>query len=136
MVQNAIIVAITGSRYWCRDAHVYSISCILNSLPRSTPIVLGDAKGVDSIALEVARDLGFTDIRVHYADWAKFGKRAGPIRNRAMLDENPTVVVAFHDDLANSRGTKDMVQAAKRRGIRVEVITGGEAYGYAPPALT
>ena len=126
MVQNATIVAITGSRYWGEDRHFVAITKRLDSLSRATVIVLGDARGVDSIARAVATSLGFADIRRHIADWGAFGRRAGPIRNRAMLDENPQLVLAFHDDLANSRGTKDMIQAATRRGIPVEIITGEE----------
>jgi len=39
-----------------------------------------------------------------------------------MLDEGkPTYVLAFHDNLAESKGTKDMVTRAKKAGIPVEV---------------
>jgi hypothetical protein len=41
------------------------------------------------------------------ADWANHGKAAGPIRNRKMLDLKPDLVLAFHADLTNSKGTKD-----------------------------
>lgn len=55
------------------------------------------------------------------AQWSKFGKSAGPIRNRQMLrDGAPDLVVAF---LApNSRGTKDMINAAKKAGVPVKEI--------------
>jgi len=38
-----------------------------------------------------------------------------------MLDEKPDLVIAFHPNLAESKGTKDCVNEAKRRGIPVEV---------------
>lgn len=40
-----------------------------------------------------------------------------------MLDEKPDLVVAFHDALHRSRGTKDCVEEAQRRGIPVRVFT-------------
>lgn len=64
------------------------------------------------------------------ADWEKYGKRAGPIRNQAMLDylvlgreSGQTVgVVAFHDGLEASKGTKDMVTRATKAGVPVKLI--------------
>lgn len=54
------------------------------------------------------------------ADWEQYGKSAGPIRNRQMLKEGkPDLVVAFHDDLFASKGTKDMVDVAMKAGVPV-----------------
>lgn len=44
---------------------------------------------------------------------------AGPLRNQAMLDAKPDAVIAFHADLAHSRGTADMVRRARAAGIPV-----------------
>ncbi len=50
------------------------------------------------------------------ADWDKFGKGAGPIRNQQMIDEGkPDLVVAF----PGGTGTADMVKRAKKHGIEV-----------------
>lgn len=48
-----------------------------------------------------------------------------PIRNQKMLDDNPDIdiVIAFHSDLENSRGTKDMVNRARKKGIKVCIFT-------------
>jgi hypothetical protein len=49
-----------------------------------------------------------------------FGAAAGPVRNRQMLDIYPeATVIAF----PGGRGTKDMVDEARRRGRHVVVIT-------------
>lgn len=56
------------------------------------------------------------------ADWARMGRAAGPLRNRAMLSRNPDLVLAFHDNLAASKGTLDMVRAAREAEVRVIVI--------------
>jgi hypothetical protein len=66
------------------------------------------------------------------AQWHKYGRAAGPIRNQQMLAEGkPDLVLAFHDDIDGSRGTKDMVNRARRAGVKVEVISHamGEAKG-------
>lgn len=84
-------------------------------------IIDGGAKGMD----EHARmwGLGYDNVQhiTVEAEWTKYGRRAGPIRNRKMYDEHqPEVVLAFHDDLeGTSRGTKDMVQYASEQGARV-----------------
>lgn len=59
----------------------------------------------------------------HYpADWEKYGKRAGYIRNQQMLDEGrPDVVVAFRAN-GESRGTDMMLDLARLAGIRTYVI--------------
>lgn len=51
------------------------------------------------------------------ADWVKYGKRAGPIRNALMLKEQkPDLVVAFYP---GGNGTLNMVGLAKRRKVEV-----------------
>ena len=57
------------------------------------------------------------------ADWARHGKRAGPLRNLRMLHEGrPDLVLAFHDDIENSKGTAHMVTIAQRAGVDVRLI--------------
>jgi hypothetical protein len=52
------------------------------------------------------------------AQWTRYGRAAGPIRNQRMLDEGrPTMAYAFHDDIANSRGTKDMLERLQQAKI-------------------
>jgi hypothetical protein len=53
------------------------------------------------------------------ADWDKYGKRAGAMRNQQMLDEHPDIeqALAFHPNLKESKGTKDMVARLKRKRI-------------------
>lgn len=57
------------------------------------------------------------------ANWEYFKKAAGPIRNQWQLDfGEPEMVLAFHSDIENSKGTKDMVKRAKKAGVRVRII--------------
>lgn len=75
--------------------------------------------GADFLATDVAKEL-----KIPYqefpADWEFLKAKAGPIRNSQMLDEGkPDLVVAFHDYLDISKGTKDMVGKSARRGVPV-----------------
>lgn len=116
-------VLVTGDRNWAdygmiKDAlarRKYT-EAILRIGP---PIVIhGAAKGADRLAGYAAKSLGL-EVREYPADW-KLGKAAGVIRNQQMLDsEKVDLVLAFHDDLENSKGTKDMVERAKKAGIAI-----------------
>jgi hypothetical protein len=49
---------------------------------------------------------------------------AGPIRNQQMLDEgHPDLVIAFHDNMSESRGTRDMVGRAIKGGFSVRLVS-------------
>ena len=63
---------------------------------------------------------------VFEAYWDEYGKSAGPIRNRQMLNYAlgaEAIVVAFWD--GKSRGTANMINIAKRSNAEVHVITSG-----------
>jgi hypothetical protein len=80
------------------------------------------ARGADSIAATEAIFMGFK-VRSYPADWNRYGKAAGPIRNKLMLDQNPDLVLAFHPNIAQSKGTGNMVSIAKAKGTPVEVFS-------------
>jgi hypothetical protein len=92
-------------------------------------VIQGCARGADSLAGEwVDRNLVYYEgnaVQQKFpADWKQYGRAAGPIRNQQMLREGkPDLVLAFHDDIENSKGTKDMVNRAKRAGILTKVIS-------------
>jgi len=86
-------------------------------------IIHGAAKGADSIAGEIARKQGVKEEEFP-AEWNKHGKAAGPIRNQKMLDiGKPNLVLAFHDNIDSSKGTRDMIAKAKRAGIETRVYS-------------
>ena len=113
-----MLVLITGDRNW-RDRK--KIEARLSKLPKGTIIIAGGADGADTLAKRVAWSLGLHVMECK-ALWGFYKISAGPIRNRAMLSLKPDLVIAFHSDLSKSKGTKDCVTEAKRRGIEVEVI--------------
>jgi hypothetical protein len=102
----------------------------LERFPPGTIIVHGACRGADNIAGYVAECLGF-EVRRYPADWGKFGKGAGPIRNQHMLDkEHPDPkgfyideVLAFHEDPSLGTGTKDMIKRAEKASPAILVRT-------------
>lgn len=109
-------VLICGDRHWAGKTE---IKVFIEQLPKDTIIIHGRARGADSLAGYYAREEGLEVIEFP-AQWQVYGRSAGIIRNQQMLDEGkPDLVVYFHNNLANSRGTKDMVERATRAGIKV-----------------
>jgi hypothetical protein len=80
-------------------------------------IVHGAARGADSIADQMARELGVRTIPIP-AQWKVHGKAAGPIRNQQMLDEHPDIAITYAFRLeGRSNGTDDMISRSKDAGI-------------------
>jgi len=72
------------------------------------------------MAAQIASDLGLTVIGIP-ADWTRYGRAAGPIRNRLMLEYKPFIVAAFHEDIKSSKGTKNTVVTALEMDLVVWV---------------
>ena len=49
-------------------------------MSHETAVVSGGAEGVDSWSVEIGNALGLKTI-VFQADWERYGRKAGPIRN-------------------------------------------------------
>lgn len=116
-------VIVCGDRNWKR---MDIIERELAKLPKDTVIIHGAAKGADTLGKFVAEKLGLkviNDGKGFPAEWKRYGKAAGPIRNQQMIDEGrPDMVLAFHENINESRGTKDMVARATGVGIKVVII--------------
>ena len=83
------------------------------SMPVEFRIIHGGARGADTLAAELAVELGIP-AKAYPADWRKHGKAAGPIRNQLMLDDGkPDIVMAF----PGGKGTADMLRRANHAGI-------------------
>lgn len=114
-------ILVTGDRNWPRaGSQVQIIRDALRGYRKHNPVIVhGAARGVDSIAGDCALALGYT-VHPHPANWSEYHKAAGPIRNTEMLvQEKPDLVLAFHDDIVNSKGTRNMVNQAVDAGIPI-----------------
>lgn len=112
-------VLICGDRNW---TDIKRIRQVVKKLAPSL-IIEGGAKGADTIASQVGEELGIP-VKEFAAYWVKYGRAAGPIRNTKMLKKGkPELVVAFHNDIENSKGTKNMLMQAKEAGIPTRLYT-------------
>lgn len=83
---------------------------------RTVPtIIQGGASGADFLSKVYARRYGL-ECHQYSADWKSFGRAAGMIRNKRMLEEGePDIVIAFE----GGRGTANMMELAVRAGVEV-----------------
>jgi hypothetical protein len=106
-----IRVAVTGGRHFANYAFV---AARLDALEISV-LAHGAARGADTLAARWARRTE-CPVRPYLADWDAYRDRAGPIRNRLMLDHfGPQLLVAFTGGV----GTADCVRCAWERKIPV-----------------
>jgi hypothetical protein len=106
---------VTGGRTYWDEEELYRVLDGLAEQHDISVIIHGDAAGADTLAGSWARDRGIPTIAVP-ADWQRLGRRAGPIRNRVMLEQcSPDLVVAF----PGGRGTRDMIKISNAAGIEV-----------------
>nr|DAY41537.1 MAG TPA: Protein of unknown function (DUF2493) [Caudoviricetes sp.] len=110
-------LAIIGSRSFTDTELAWNTYKNLPFLDQITHIVSGGAKGADSIAELLAKWSG-KEMIVHYPDWDKYGKQAGFIRNRLIINDSDCVL-AFWD--LKSKGTLNSIQLATKKGILVHI---------------
>lgn len=88
------------------------------SLNGNITVVQGGARGADAMAARWALNRGHKLI-TEAADWATHGRKAGPLRNQAMIDKHkPTQGVVF----PGGAGTLDMLTRLFRAQINTWVV--------------
>lgn len=115
-------ILITGSRtYTDKDNIRNAIISVLDQydlLPKYCTLVHGGASGADTLAGNIWDSLAGV-VEVHQADWNNYGKKAGTLRNKEMVDKGADICLAFPDE--NSVGTWDCIKRASRAGIPVNI---------------
>lgn len=83
-------------------------------------VLSGHCSGVDTMAEEYAKANGY-EVRIFPAEWARYGKVAGPKRNLQMANEADTVIAFWN---GSSRGTGNMIETAKKlkKAVYVRMI--------------
>ena len=81
--------------------------------------VSGECRGADALGERYANENGY-EIEYCPADWQKYGRAAGPKRNLQMA-EISDFVICFWD--GKSRGTKSMIEYAKKLGKKIKIKT-------------
>ena len=84
----------------------------------SITILSGHCSGTDLMAERYAAEQHFC-VEIFQADWKRYGRAAGPIRNKLMA-ASADLVVAFWN--GRSRGTKSLIEFAKRLGKTVLIF--------------
>lgn len=125
---------ICGDRNWIDKEQIRK--CIETINP--DVIIEGEARGADRMAREVALEMNYVlgeDLLSFPADWDKHHKAAGVIRNQQMIDEGkPNIVYAFHNNIHESKGTKDMIKRSLKakiptfwsNSVKIAMVTGKE----------
>ena len=108
-------VVIAGSRQVTDQ--IFVISAIERSGFQIKEVVSGGARGVDKLADKWASDNAIP-VKVFESDWERYGKAAGPIRNK-MMAEYADALIAIWD--GKSRGTKNIISTAEKLGLSVFV---------------
>ena len=109
----------------CRDYNNYNeakkyISYYLNDIRKQNNIVIlsGCATGADALGERYAKENGFK-VEKYPANWEKYGKYAGPKRNKEMA-KNCDCVICFWD--GKSKGTKSMITLAEEYKKPIRII--------------
>jgi hypothetical protein len=113
-------VLVTGSRGWSDETAIRRAFAEIAMLhgPENMTIVHGACvRGADALADEIARAWTGMTIERHPAEWGRYGKRAGFMRNQVMVDEGADVCLAFIVD--GSRGATHCAERAALFGIPV-----------------
>lgn len=111
-------VLVCGGRDYSGTATVYAVLDDLLRTNAGLVVIEGGARGADRIARDwtTNHNEGSVEHWSFPADWDKYGKRAGYIRNKEMLDVGkPDLVLAF----PGGRGTADMIRQSRKAGVQV-----------------
>jgi len=96
----------------CQKCDKILINC------KDIQIVSGGANGADRLGERYAAQKGY-GIQQFLANWTKYGKSAGYIRNKEMADY-ADALIAFWDQ--KSKGTGHMINIAKKQNLLVRVV--------------
>lgn len=107
-------VLVCGGRGYSDGEHIYAVLHDLHKELVFTHVIHGAAPGADQFAGTWANRNGVQVVSCP-ANWDVHKRAAGYLRNVAMADLGPDLVVAFPGNV----GTAMMIQIAEKRGIQV-----------------
>lgn len=108
-----MIYAIVGTRTFT-DYNIFK-----QNLPDDIDIIIsGGATGTDQLAERYAKEKAIPII-IHKPQWNTYGKAAGPIRNKLIVDD-ADAVIAFWD--YQSKGTKSSIDIANQLNKPIIIV--------------
>jgi len=116
-------VVIAGSRDYNNydEAKQYIDFCLSNIRNENNIIIVsGCATGADTIGERYAKENGLI-VEKYPANWQKYGKSAGPRRNKYMAEISDYIICFWN---GQSKGTKSLIGYAKmyNKPIRIKKI--------------
>jgi len=82
-----------------------------------TEVVCGGAEGVDGLGWRWAKSKDTNPSVAHFrANWAAYGKKAGPLRNEQMAKHADALILVWD---GKSKGSADMKRRAEAHGLRI-----------------
>jgi hypothetical protein len=123
LIENTFFLVIAGSRDF-DDYELLKMKAdkITRRIKKQIVVVSGTAKGADRLGERYAKERGY-DVAYFPADWNRYGKRAGMLRNcdMATLVKNLRGgVICFWD--GSSPGTRGMINICEELGVQLRVI--------------
>ena len=115
-------VIIAGSRNMPASKYRWVARAIDLSGFDVTEVVCGLARGADLLGKRWAEENGIP-VALFPADWDKYRKAAGPIRNKQMLDYADALIVFIWE---GSRGSENMLAQTRKAGKPCFVIRDGK----------
>jgi hypothetical protein len=115
MMEDSMKILVCGGRDYSDAARVNSFLDAMHRVEPVTLLIHGAARGADSLGAAWAKSRG-VPTQAFPAQWGRYGRRAGFLRNTEMLEVGkPDLVVAF----PGGRGTAHMVASSKDAGVEV-----------------
>ena len=112
-------VVIAGSRDWTDGAMIFDV---LRTREEVDTVWDGECRGADEFGYLSARLLRRDSARWP-ANWDRYGRSAGPVRNGQMVKARPDEIWIFHHEIGNSKGSRDLAEQAIADGIPVTLFT-------------
>lgn len=112
-------IMVTGGREF--NNYAIAKSALEKYLSQTDTLVHGGCRGCDLLCAKVASEIG-AKVEEHKADWNKYGRAAGPIRNREMLESGIDLVIAF----PGGKGTNNAIKTAQAFGTPIVKIDQNE----------
>lgn len=124
-MKNEFNGIIAGSREFndyelLKESCDFYLSNKLNDPDINVVIISGAARGADHLGEEYARERGLL-IKKFPADWDKYGKSAGYIRNTKMASiANAAIVFLISDK--ECKGSRMMINIARKNNLLVRIV--------------
>lgn len=120
-----MIVLVCGSRSRSTENDKSLLFKTLDSIPDIVEIVHGGCEGPDRFCNDYKNcDNKEIECKIFLPDWSKYGRAAGPIRNKDMVeyilsrsDRDDIICIALWDKI--SKGTKNTIDLCVKNSIKV-----------------